>query len=132
MNFEPLWQSEWIVIIHALAAILAVVLGAVQLAMPKGTPVHRGLGRVWVALIALVALSSFGIHHSRMFGLFSPIHLLSLFTLYTLWEAITAARANKIDKHKKDMIVLYVLALLLAGAFTLLPGRVFHEVVFGS
>jgi len=132
MDLSPLWQSHWIIIVHALAALLAVVLGAVQLAMPKGTPIHRGLGRFWVGLVMAVALTSFGIHEFRMLGPFSLIHLLSILTLYTLWEGISAVRNGKIELHKNSMLTLYCLALLLTGAFTLLPGRVFHRVFFDA
>jgi uncharacterized membrane protein len=34
--------------------------------------------------------------------------------------------------HRNSMIQLYVLALLLTGAFTLVPGRTMHAVIFGG
>jgi len=43
----------------------AFALGLVQLTAPKGTLPHRTLGWIWVALIAVVAGSSFGIHELR-------------------------------------------------------------------
>ena len=33
--------------------------------------------------------------------------------------------------HMYSMIGVYVGALLIAGAFTLMPGRFFHEILFG-
>lgn len=132
MSLSPLWQSELLVIVHALAAILAIVLGGIQFALPKGTSTHVWLGRIWATVLGLVALSSFGIHHIRTFGPFSVIHLISLFTLYSLWDGVRSARNKKIKEHRKTMITLYVLALILTGAFTLLPGRVFHNVFFGA
>lgn len=113
-------------------AAIAIILGGVQLAAPKGTPTHRLLGRVWVASMAIVALSSFFIHEIRMFGPFSAIHLLSVLTLITLWQAIRLVRKGDIVRHKKAMIRLYVLALLITGAFTLLPGRLMYRVFFGG
>jgi len=82
-------------------------------------------------MISAVAISSFFIHDLRHFGPFSVIHLISVFTLYSVVTAISAARAGNIAKHKKDMIVLYALAMILTGAFTLLPGRVMNAVIFG-
>lgn len=117
--------------VHALAALAAIILGAVQLAMPKGTNMHRVIGRLWVGLMAIVALSSFCIFEIRVWGLFSPIHLLSLFTLAALVEAVRSARIGKIARHKTAMQALYVLALLLTGLLTLWPGRVMHQIVFG-
>ncbi len=116
--------------LHAVLAATAIILGGVQLAAPKGTPTHRLLGRVWVASMAIVALSSFFIHEIRMFGPFSAIHLLSVLTLITLWQAIRLVRKGDIVRHKKAMIRLYVLALLITGAFTLLPGRLMYRVFF--
>lgn len=132
MNLAPLWESHWIIVAHAITAIAAIILGGVQLLMRKGTLTHKLLGRLWVALMAIVAISSFWIHEFRLLGLFSPIHLLSLLVLYSLWEGVHYARVGNIAKHKKTMHVLYVLALLITGAFTLLPGRVFYKVIFGA
>ena len=83
-----------------------------------------------MVLISGVALSSFFIHTIKMLGPFSPIHLLSAYTLYSVYEAITSARAGNIAQHKSTMIRLYGLALILTGAFTLLPGRIMHTVFF--
>jgi len=45
--------------LHALGAMLAIMLGAAQLSMKKGGAVHMLLGRVWVGLMLVVAGSSF-------------------------------------------------------------------------
>jgi len=132
MNLSPLLESHWIIILHASAALLAIVLGGIQFLMRKGTGVHRLLGRVWVGLMLLVAISSFGIHEFRMLGPFSLIHLLSLLVLYSLWDGIRRIRKRDVAGHKKTMVQLYALALILTGAFTLLPGRVFYRVIFGA
>ncbi|MFT5923027.1 MAG: putative membrane protein [Flavobacteriales bacterium] len=42
-----------------------------------------------------------------------------------------AARKGNIKAHKRKMILLYVGAILIAGAFTLMPGRYLHHVFFG-
>ncbi len=118
--------------VHAMLAAAAIILGGVQLATPKGTPTHRLLGRIWVSGMAIVALSSFFIHEIRMFGPFSAIHLLSVLVLISLWQGIRLARKGDIVRHKKAMIRLYVLALLITGAFTLLPGRLMYRVFFGG
>lgn len=132
MNLDPLWDDGPVIVAHALAAMLAVVIGGAQLASPKGTAIHRTTGYVWVGAMALVASSSFFIHELRVIGPFSPIHLLSILTLYSIWKAVTLARAGRIEAHKKAMVLTYVLALLVTGAFTFLPGRTMHEVLFGG
>lgn len=117
---------------HALLALLAILLGGLQLSRVKGTPQHRILGWIWVALMAYVATSSFLISEIKMWGAYSPIHLLSAWTLISLVMAIFHARRGNIRQHKIWMVLLYVLALLITGLFTLWPGRVMHAVIFGT
>ncbi len=132
MSFAPLFAEPWPILIHALAAMAAFVLGVGQFVLPKGTGPHVWMGRAWVLLMAVVALSSFLIFEIRTFGPFSPLHLLAVLTLTGLWRAVTAARRGDIATHKRIMTILFVAALLVAGGFTLLPGRVMHQVVFGG
>ncbi|NPU12926.1 DUF2306 domain-containing protein [Bradyrhizobium sp. 83012] len=131
MSFAPLLDAEPAVVLHALAAMTAFALGVVQFAAPKGTLPHRTIGWIWVALMAAVAVSSFWIHTIRLVGPFSPIHLLSLYTLAMLPLAIWAAHRHRVAAHRRAMIMLFSGALVIAGLFTLLPGRIMHRVVFG-
>nr|WP_316247460.1 DUF2306 domain-containing protein [Roseobacter litoralis] len=117
---------------HAFAALTALLLGATQLLLAKGTRRHRVIGYIWASLLGLVALSSFWIHDLRQIGPFSLIHLLSVYTLYNLVGGIRAAQRGKIDEHRSTMRQLFYVALIGAGAFTLLPGRDMHLVVFGQ
>ena len=64
-------------------------------------------------------------------GAYSPIHLLSLWTIFSLGLAIYFVRVGNIKRHKQVMIALYGFALILTGFFTLMPGRVMHQIVFG-
>jgi uncharacterized membrane protein len=113
------------------AAMSAFVLGLVQFAAPKGTLPHRTLGWIWVLLMASVAVSSFWIHQIRLLGPWSPIHLLSIFTLTMLPLAVWCAHQHRVADHRRIMIALFSGALVVAGLFTLLPGRIMHAVVFG-
>ncbi len=80
----------------------------------------------------IVALTSFFIYDYRWVGRFGPIHLLSVLTLWGVGEGLYHARKGNIAKHKSNMVQVYCFALILAGAFTLTPGRVMHQVVFGA
>ncbi|WP_315780068.1 DUF2306 domain-containing protein [Bradyrhizobium sp. SZCCHNPS1003] len=131
MSFAPLLAAEPAVLLHAVAAMSAFALGLVQFAAPKGTLPHRTIGWVWVALMAAVAASSFWIHTIRLVGPWSPIHLLSLYTLAVLPLAVWAAHRHRVAAHRRAMITLFSGALVIAGLFTLLPGRIMHKVVFG-
>jgi uncharacterized membrane protein len=118
--------------LHAFPALLAVVLGAIQLYRPKGTPSHRVMGWTWVILMTMVSASSFFIHTICTLGPFSVIHLLSILTLVTLPFAVHNARRHNIPKHARGMKLLFLGALVIAGVFTLMPGRIMHDVVFGT
>lgn len=131
MSLQPLLNAAPAIQIHAFAAIAAFALGLVQLTAPKGTLPHRTLGYVWVALMVLVAGTSFWIHDLRVWGPWSPIHLLSIFTLATLPFAVLHARKHRVIQHRNAMIAMFAGALLIAGLFTFLPGRIMHAVAFG-
>ena len=117
--------------LHAFAALAALALGGAQFLLPKGAALHRTLGYVWATLMMAVAASSLAIHDIRLFGPWSPIHLLSLVVLVSVPMAVLAARRGQANRHRAGMIQLFLFALLGAGVFTLLPGRLMHQVVFG-
>lgn len=132
MSLDLFLSASPIIQIHIVTAIGAVVLGAAVLFGKKCTPHHKTLGRVFVMLMAITAISSFFIWTIRMWSLFSPIHILSVMTLFGLWRAIGYARAHDIKAHKRTMRILFFGALLGAGLFTFLPGRLMHRIAFGS
>jgi uncharacterized membrane protein len=132
MTIAPLLDASLQIQVHAFAAIAAFGLGVVQLSAPKGTLPHRTVGWVWVVLMLVVCVSSFFIHQIRMWGPWSPIHLLSIYVLIILPLAVLAARRHVVERHRNRMLGLFLGALVIAGAFTFWPGRIMHAVVFGS
>jgi uncharacterized membrane protein len=134
MSLAPLLEAPAAIQIHAFSAMSAFALGIVQLAAPKGTLPHRTIGFVWVALMLAIAVSSFWIHGQgfRLWGPWSPIHLLSIFTLVALPIAVWHAHTHRVRGHKFWMIGLFAGALVIAGIFTFVPGRIMHDVVFGG
>ena len=131
-SLQPLLDAGPVVALHATAAGAALILGIVQLVRRKGTRGHRALGWVWIGLMAFIAGGSFLIHTIRQVGPFSWIHLLSITTLLFLVTGILHARAGRIEAHRWTMISLFCGALVIAGLFTLVPGRIMHHVVFGN
>ena len=117
---------------HAITALLAVIIGAIQLASGKGTMQHRVLGYLWVSMMMYVSISSFFIAEIQLWGTYSPIHLLSAWTVLTLCTGVYFARVGNIKAHQLNMQLLYGLALILTGLFTLLPNRVMGQIVFGG
>jgi uncharacterized membrane protein len=132
VSLAPLLNAEPAIQLHAFTAMAAFALGVVQLSAPKGTLPHRTAGWIWVALMVIVAVSSFFIHDLRVWDAWSPIHLLSIFTLVMLPLAVMHARRHRVDRHRRAMTAIFVGALVIAGLFTLAPGRIMHAVVFGN
>jgi len=132
MTLAPLLDASPVIQAHAFFALAALALGAAQLAAPKGTLPHRSMGWLWATLMILVAGTSLFIHTIRLWGPWSPIHLLSLFTLAIVPLAVLRARGHDVASHRHIMMWTYALALIGAGLFTLAPGRIMHAVVFGN
>lgn len=132
MTLTPLLEADFAIQIHALSAVAAVVLGAFVLWRRKGTRLHKALGRIWVALMFTAATSALFINEMRLIGPFSPIHIFSIFTYVALFNGLHAIIIKRdIKRHRAEMQGLYIGALLLAGAFTFLPGRRMHMMLFG-
>lgn len=113
MEFTPF------ILFHVATAAGALLFGGITLVMRKGTTMHRLFGRLWVSLMVVTALVSFGI---RVTGHLSWIHLLSVGTLIGLAASIYAVIRGNISAHRRGMVSTYI-GLAIAGAFTLLPGR---------
>ena len=117
---------------HAITALVAVIMGSIQLISAKGTKQHQVLGYLWVSMMMYVSISSFFISEIQLWGAFSPIHLLSAWTVVTLCTGIYFARTGNIKVHQLNMQLLYGLSLILTGLFTLLPNRVMGQMLFGG
>ncbi len=125
LDARPLFQ------VHAFLALAALALGIVQLLAPKGTLPHSTIGYAWVAIMATIALSSFGVRVLRQGG-FSFVHVISVVTLAVLPLAVLHARRHRVRRHAIAMVSLFAGTLIIAGGFTLVPGRIMHNVVFGA
>jgi uncharacterized membrane protein len=132
MTLEPLLSAPFVIQFHVATVVPAAVLGAFLLLRRKGTRMHRLLGRVWIGLMVATALSTFFIHTINQFHGFSLIHLLSIATLSGCYHAVTAARRGDIRSHRLAIRAVYVGGIVLAGGFTLLPGRIMHAVIFSG
>jgi uncharacterized membrane protein len=134
VTLQPLLTAPFIIQTHALAAITAFVIGLVQLTAPKGTIPHRLIGWSGVMLMLTVAVSSLFIHKIRMWGPWSPIHLLSILVL-VIGDIAAGGDARPPARHRAaphSNAALFTGALVIAGGFTFLPGRTMHAVVFSQ
>ena len=132
MTLTPILDAPLVLQIHVALAALIIALTVFMFSLPKGSPVHRRLGWLWVLTMAGIALSSFGIHTIRWIGPFSPIHLLSVLVLYALFYGVTAARTKRVMAHQLTMKSIVLYALIVTGALTFIPGRLMFEMVSGG
>ena len=116
-----------LVIVHLAAALCAMVLGAVQLWRAKGTPGHRLLGWSWVVLMFTVAITSLWI---PAFLHFTWIHVFTLLVLIALPRALIKIRRGDVAGHARTMRSLYAGGLVIAGVFTLIPGRLLGNLLW--
>jgi len=130
MSLAPLLAAPLIVKLHAAAALGALLVGIAQLVGAKGTTAHRALGWVWVVLMAAVAISALGVTGAD--GRYSWIHLLIPLVATLLPVAVLAARRHRVLRHRNAMLGLFFGALVITGLFTLLPGRLMGQIVFGG
>ncbi|MFN3662053.1 DUF2306 domain-containing protein [Yoonia sp.] len=131
MTLGPLFEASFIIQLHVMAALPALVLGPLVLWGRGGRLRHKVLGYGWVVSMLLLAASGLFIPSGgpALAGHFGPIHLLCLLTFIGIWQGVGHARQRRIAAHQKAMRQIWFWALGLAGLFTLLPGRIMHEVL---
>lgn len=108
------------VIVHLSAVLPAIPLGAWLLLSRKGTPLHRTLGKAWLGMMIVTALSAIFI---RSGGSFSWIHLFVPLTLVGAWQVYSTARSGAIAKHRGHIVQMYLGALMIPGFFAFVGGR---------
>jgi uncharacterized membrane protein len=118
---------SWAVAIHLFAAVPALLVGGATLGMKKGTRRHKAVGRIWVALMLVTAISSFWIQSLNP-GHYSWIHLLAIWTVFAVVMAVVAIRWRRNwPSHMGWMIGTYA-GLLIAGGLAFLPDRLLWRI----
>lgn len=107
--------------LHLLTVLAALALTPFLLLMRRGTRRHRQIGYAWCVALFATAFASLFVHGIN--GGFSPIHALSVLTLVAVPRIIHTARTHQVAKHRLTVRIVTSGALILAGAFTLLPSR---------
>ncbi|AKT50769.1 DUF2306 domain-containing protein [Arsenicicoccus sp. oral taxon 190] len=112
-EFTPLIAS------HAVAALVVLLLGPLQIWRRRRDRAHRYLGRTWAVAMVVTCLTSFLIHPHG----FSWLHGLSLVTLGSLTLGIVGIRRRDVRMHTRNLIGSY-LGTVAAFAFAaLVPTR---------
>lgn len=119
---------------HLFTVLPAALLGTYLILRPKDTPSHRLLGKVYMILMLTTAALSLLIPAAvgpQLVGHLGLIHILSFVVLFSVPRAYFAARNHNLVHHKIAMIGVYVGGILVAGGFTLAPGRYLNQLLLG-
>ncbi len=127
-------SSEWldeplIIQVHATVAILGFFVGGYAMVARKGTARHKRVGRIFALLALSTAATSFFIHEIRLWGLWSPIHLLSIYTIWMIWRGVSLIRQGDMNGHLSHMRFIYLAGFVVAGSFTLIPDRLTYKIL---
>ena len=124
-ELQRLLTAHPVVFVHLLTALAALLLGGVVLARRKGSVSHKALGWVWVLMMGSTAVASAFIRDYQLPNLFgfTPLHGFTVLVASMLPRGIWHIRRGHVVAHRKTMRGLYIGACVLAGIFTLLPGR---------
>lgn len=139
MSLQPLLDAPWVIQAHAFGAMVAFILGAIQLVAPKGTLPHKTLGVIWLLLMGEIAVSSIFVRPSLFSDLpitqwFSWIHIFTVITFYAIVQGtfLLLRGGPTLKYHSRPFIGMFVGGLVVAGALAFLPGRIMHQVAFGG
>lgn len=129
-NMVILAAQPFAIKLHLATVLAAFAIGCVLMVGVKGTGLHRALGWSWVILMTTTAFVSFFIHDLNPHG-FSPIHALSAWVVVAAPFGLFLARRHQVAAHRRMMTGLFLFGLLVAGAFTFIPGRLMFALFFG-
>ncbi|MGL4636068.1 MAG: DUF2306 domain-containing protein [Beijerinckiaceae bacterium] len=133
MTLAPFFAASITIKIHIIVMLVAIVITPVQMFGRKGTFIHKAAGYCWMSAMFAAAVTSLGIRSSDPISYmgFSPIHLLSVLVIVNVPLAIMAARSGNIKRHKSAVTNMVWGGVVAAGVFTLAPGRIMHQIIFG-
>ncbi len=121
--------------LHLITVVPCFIIGTLLLIIKKGTPIHKGFGRVYMVLMLFTACVTLFMPADvgpQFLNHFGWIHSFSFLTIYTVPTAYLAIKKGNVKAHKRKMILLYFGAIIIAGGFTFVPGRYLHNVFFGG
>ena len=107
--------------VHFIAAVLAIILGLINLVSEKGTFQHRMVGWFWLLIMSFVTVASFWIREIND-GDFSWIHLLTIWTIIGMGIAITSIKKGHVKTHAAFMAGT-IFGAVIVGIFAIMPGR---------
>ncbi len=137
MNFQLMLDAPLAVQLHFFTIVPAFFIGGWLLIFStKGAKLHRLFGKIYLVLMMVTATAAIFIKAVvgptiSIMGLrLGLIHLFIVLTYAGAFNAIRGVQLGDIRRHKNAMIGTYVGGLLIAGAFTFVPGRLMYDMFF--
>ncbi|WP_340587406.1 DUF2306 domain-containing protein [Erythrobacter alti] len=120
---------HFVIMFHVATVLPCVPLGLYLLLAPKGTAMHKQLGKLWVALMVITALSTLFIRDGMQL---TWIHIFVPITLRAAYLIIAKARRGDIKGHRNEIVSLYLGALMIPGIWAfIIEGRLMHAMLLG-
>lgn len=119
--------------VHLATVLPGFLIGSYILLTRKGTPTHKRLGKIYLALMLLTATITLLMGAEvgpTLFGHFGLLHLFSVTVFVSVPLALYGARTGNLWLHVGSMTGLYVGGLIIAGGFAFMPGRLLHSWLF--
>ncbi|QFT78957.1 DUF2306 domain-containing protein [Erythrobacter sp. THAF29] len=121
---------HFVIVFHVSTVLPCVPLGLYLLLAPKGTALHKQLGKLWVALMVITSLSTLFIRPGMEL---SWIHIFVPITLRASYLIIAKARRGDMKGHRNEIVSLYLGALMIPGIWAfIIKGRLMNVMLLGS
>lgn len=130
MNISYITEASLAIQIHLVTALAALGFGIMMWVRKKGTPSHKLMGRAFIGMMVLTAISAYFIR-SLENGRFSWIHIFVPITLIGSYQVVSSIRRGNVKAHIRHVRAMFFAALLIPGAFAFMPGRTLWMVFFG-
>jgi uncharacterized membrane protein len=138
MDLEPLLTAPLAIRLHVVTVVPAFVLGTWLLfGSHKGSPRHRLVGKLYLALMAVTAVAAVFIRSFSDLSVSAGplrlglLHLFVPLTAHGIYGAFATIRAGNIRGHGAAMRGLYFGAMIVAGLLAFAPGRIMFRMFFG-
>jgi uncharacterized membrane protein len=131
-SLSQLVAQRPLIALHLGAALLALLLGAIVMLRRKGTFSHKTIGWAFVVLMATTAITSAFIRDHLLPNIagFTPIHFFTAYVAVWLPIGIWRIRSGQVTAHRRTMRGIFFGGCVVAGIFTLLPGRLLGNLLW--
>jgi uncharacterized membrane protein len=138
VDLAPLVNAPLAIRLHVVTVVPAFVLGTwLLVGSHKGSPRHRLIGKVYLALMAITAVAALCIRSFSDLSVSAGplrlglLHLFVPLTVYGIYGAFATIRAGDVRGHRAAMRGLYFGGMIVAGLLAFAPGRIMFRMFFG-